>query len=489
MPQKVLDLDLLEELRESGDYHKIAALMSDDWQLAPAFEDDAIRARLLAAELAGRSGRLHEMESALAPYLDDLNHVPFGYVARVLLAAAVYYYRRNEPSEALKLATRARSVAAARDEERTVGEAAQLAGQSLWSLERWSEASDVFRETIDLYASQSRTYRLGLAYLCLGAVMNRTGQVEDARIMLERSIKILLKSQDEYNLAVARVNVAAALNAIGEHDTALDYLKFARDTFEQMGHDQYAYLTLNGVAAAQVWTKKYDAAEVTLQAALEKGVKARSTQIASTYEIKARLHLARREPELAERTLAIASEIAAQANSQSQKAEVQRTLGRYYLAQERAEEAATVLGRALEIAEELRASLLEMEIKALLAQAVCVTNPVEAVKMISDVEAALGDRPLPELRKEAQAARKRISSLDQEHYFILSDGQIPLLADAKISLLKWLWARALYKARGNAREAAKILGVTPTYIRKLTKAIPRDQLRPGRKRSKKDHVA
>lgn len=485
MPQKVLDLDRLEELRESGDYNKIAALLTDDWQTAPAFDDSAIRARLLAAELAGRSGRLNEVEAALAPYLDDLNHVPFGYVARVLLAVAVYYFRRNEPSEALKLATRARSVAAAREDEHTVGEAAQLVGQSLWSLERWSEASTVFKETIELYAAQARTYRLGLAYLCLGAVMNRTGQVEAARTMLERSIKILLKHQDGYNLAVARVNVAAALNTIGEHETALDYLKFARETFAQMGHDQYAYLTLNGIAATLIALKNYDAAEATIEAALEKGVQARSTQIASTYEIKARLHLARREPELAERTLAIAAEIAAQANSQSQKAEVQRTLGRYYLAQERAEAAAAALGRALEIAEELRASLLEMESKALLAQAVCLTNPVDAVRLIGEVEAVLGDRALPELRKEAQAARKRINSLDQEHYFILSDAQIPLLADAKISLLKWLWARALYKARGNAREAAKILGVTPTYIRKLTKAIPRDQLRPGRKRSKK----
>ena len=90
-----------------------------------------------------------------------------------------------------------------------------------------------------------------------------------------------------------------------------------------------------------------------------------------------------------------------------------------------------------------------------------------------------------ELRREAQAARRRINSLDQEQYFILSDAKIPLLADAKISLLKWLWARALHRARGNARDAASILGVTPTYIRKLTKVIPRDLLRPGKKRSKR----
>ncbi len=486
MSQNYLDLALLEELRESGDYDKIADMLNDDWHGAPEFDENTIRLRLLAAELAGRGGRLNDMETALSPYLDDVERVPFGLAARVLLMLAAYHYRRHEPSEALRLARLAKTIATVRDDEFTVGEAVQLEGQALWSLERWNEASVSFKDAINIYAAQSRSYRLGLAYLCLGSVLNRIGNVEEARITLERGIKILLKSHDDYNLAVARVNVALALNTIGEHETALKYLTFARDTFEQMGHEQYSYLTLNSIALTLVWLKDYAKAEEYILRALDKGVKARSTQIASTYEIKARIHIARREWELAEKTLATASEIADQANSQSQKAEVKRTLGKFYLAQDRNDEAATVLWQALDLAQELRANLIELEIKTLLAQAVCSTDPVEACKMISDVESALANRPLPELRREAQNTRKRINSLDQEQYFILSDGEIPLLANAKIALLKWLWARALYKARGNAREAASILGVTPTYIRKLTKVIPRDLLRPGRKRSKKE---
>jgi hypothetical protein len=311
------------------------------------------------------------------------------------------------------------------------------------------------------------------------------GSVEEARTMLERGIKILLKSHDEYNLAVARVNVALALNVIGEHETAQKYLLFAHDTFEQMGHEQYTYLTLNSIASTLVWLKDYEGAQRYVNRAIETGVRVRSTQIASTYEIKARVHLARREWEHTRRALETALEIAEQANSQSQKADVRRTLGKYYLSQDRDEEAAAALWEALDLAHDLRASLLELEIKALLAQAICPNNPVEACKLLSEVEAALGSRPLNELRREAQAARRRISALDQEQYFILSDAKIPLLADAKVSLLKWLWARALHKARGNAREAASILGVTPTYIRKLTKVIPRDLLRPGKKRSKR----
>jgi tetratricopeptide (TPR) repeat protein len=485
MPRDFLDLAALEQLRETGNYDKIETALNDHWHQYPEFEEEAIRSRLLAAELSGRRGRVEDMEAALAPYLDDSGRVPFVLAARVMLTLSLYHYRRNEPSEALKLATKAKMTALVRDDEAVAAEAVQLEGQALWSLERWDDAAEHFRSAINSYAAQARPYRLGLAYLCLGAVLNRIGNVEEARTTLEQGIKILLKSRDEYNLAVARVNVASALNAIGEHDTALKYLEFAHETFERAGHEQYSYMTLNSIAATLVCLKEYDKAERYVEQALEMGARARSTQIASTYEIRGRVNIARRNFEAATRALTTAQEIAEQANSLSQKADVRRTLGRLYILQNRNEEASRVLWEALDIALELRATLLEIEIKSLLAQAEATTNPVEAAKLISDVEATLGARPLPELRKEAQNARRRINSLDQEQYFLLSDAKIPLLADAKVSLLKWLWARALHRARGNAREAASILGVTPTYIRKLTKVIPRDLLRPGRKRSKK----
>jgi tetratricopeptide (TPR) repeat protein len=485
MPHKYSDVEALEELRESGDYEKIASLLGVAWQNDPEFDQDTVRLRLLASELAGRRGQLHEMEAALAPYLEGVDRVPFALASRTLLMTALFCYRKSEPSEALRLARLAETIATVREDDVTRGEAVQLQGQALWSLERWDEAAKCFEEAVAVYATGSRSYWLGVAYLCLGAVRNRMGAVEDARTTLERGIKILLKSHDEYNLAVARVNVALALNALGEHETAQKYLLFAHDTFEQMGHDQYTYLTLNSIAATLVSLKDYDRAEAYVTRAIETGARVRSTQIASTYEVKARVHLARREWDKAQRALGTALEIAEQANSQSQKADVRRTLGRYYISQDRDEEAAAVLWEALDLAHNLRATLLELEIKALLSQAICANHPVEACKLLSDVEASIGSRPLGDLRREAQNARRRINALDQEQYFILSDVKIPLLADAKISLLKWLWARALHRARGNARDAATILGVTPTYIRKLTKVIPRDLLRPGKKRSKR----
>src|SRR5262249_59797573 len=253
MPHNYAGAAALEELRESGDYEKIANLLGVGWQTASEYDEETIRIRLLVAELAGRNGQVEEMEVALAPYLENTDRVPFALAARVLLMTAVFHYRRNEPSEALRLALLAQKIADVRDDDLTRGEAIQLQGQALWSLEKWEDAARCFEIAIEIYASGARSYRLGVAYLCLGAVRNRMGDVEEARTTLERGIKILLKSHDDYNLAVARVNVALALNLIGEHETAHKYLLFARDTFERIRHDQYAYLTLNSLAATLVW--------------------------------------------------------------------------------------------------------------------------------------------------------------------------------------------------------------------------------------------
>src|SRR5829696_508289 len=148
MSHRSIEPSVLEELRESGDYEKLAALLTDEWQNIPVYEEESIRYRLLAAEIAGRAGSLYEMEVALAPYLEDVGQVPFGMAARVLLMSATYHYRRNEPSEALHFASQARMIATVRDDEFTVGEAVQMEGQALWSLERWEDAADKFDESI-----------------------------------------------------------------------------------------------------------------------------------------------------------------------------------------------------------------------------------------------------------------------------------------------------------------------------------------------------
>lgn len=479
-----VDLAALESLREAGDYERLSKSLTDDWRDAPPFDEEIIRLRLLAGESFGRSGRLDDMEAAIAPYLEDVRHVPFGLAARVLLSSAAYLYRRNRPGQALSRALLARAVADACNDEFAMAESIQMEGQAHWSMNQLEEASDSFREAISLYAGQSRPYRVGLALLWLGAVLNRLGKIEESRVTYERSIGTLLKCQDDYTLALARLNVATPLNILGNHDTALSYLLMACEKFEHGGHEQYLHQTLDHIAATLILLKEYERAEFYINRALDTSMATRSAYIASSYEIKARLHIARREWDLGAQALRASIEIAEQANDQLQKIETWRTFARFYLSINQECEAENELRQALDAAKNLRESILEIEIKALLAQALYKSNTAEACLLLSDVNAAIGNRPVPGLRKEAQSARKRIDSLDQEHFFILSDAQIPALAEAKVSLLKWLWSRALHKAKGNARDAASILGVTPTYIRKLTKVIPRDLLRPGRKKEK-----
>jgi tetratricopeptide (TPR) repeat protein len=184
MSHNFADIESLEELRESGDYEKIANLLDDSWQIGSEFDSDTIRRRLMAAELAGRQGMIDEMETALSPYIENIDSVPLALAAKVLLMIALYHYRRNEPSETLRLAGMAQTIASIRDDEFTKGEAVQLQGQALWSLERWEEAAECFESAVDTYAGGARSYWLGVAYLCLGGVRSRMGAVEDARLTL-----------------------------------------------------------------------------------------------------------------------------------------------------------------------------------------------------------------------------------------------------------------------------------------------------------------
>ncbi len=470
-----------ETLRELGEYDKLATLLPINWQSLPEFDYASIRWRLLAAELAGRADRLEEMRIALAPYLNDIGKAPFAIAARVLLGCSQYHFQNEAIHQALKSASRAQTAAEALEDEFTQAEAIHLAGKALFALEKWDEAINRFEQAIALYSEQARSYRLGLAYLDLGVALNRMGQAEAAHTTLERSIKLLSKSRDEYSLAVARLIVAESLNTIGEPETAYQYLLFALETFDKT-KSRYIHQTLNDIAATLLLLKDFTHVESFINRALESDAPSAANQIASTYEIRAKHHIAKYQFEVAEKDLRIANQIAEKANHHSHVAEIKRTFGKLRLAQKRHEEAAVFFNQALDLAQEGRESLLELELKALLAQAICEDNPVEAFKLVAEVETAVEGRNLVELKRVAQTARKHLNALEQEHYFVLSDAKLPLLSDAREAILKWMWARSLFKAKGSSRKAAAILGVTPTYIRRLTKIIPRDLLKSKKKK-------
>jgi tetratricopeptide (TPR) repeat protein len=485
MQNKELELEALEELREAGDYARLAKALPKHWDDRNSLDVETMRMRMLAAEIYGREGRLEQMADALEPYLGNLDNIPFGYAPRALILASIYHNRDGDGEKALRLASTARTVAEARNDESTAAEAILAEGKAFWSLNRWEESVKRYEEAIALYSAQSRSYRLGLAYMSLGGVLARVGKVEDARTALERAIRIMLKFRDEFSLAVARVDIVLALNAMGEYETSLKYLQFAQEAFDQIGHETYRLMTLTKTAEVLLLLKDYDRAQSYISRALEMAMASMSSGISSLYDVKGRLSIARSEFDKAEKALRTAVDLAEQAGSHIQRAEARRSLGKLYLAQNRTAEAATILRDGIDDAIHIHARLLELEMKALLSEAIYGTAPVEACKLISEVESESEDRNLPELKKVSQAARRQIDSLDHEHYFIISDARMPTLAEARVAMLKWLWARALYRAKGNAREAAEQLDVTPTYIRKLTKLIPRDLLRPGRKRPKR----
>ncbi len=472
MSQKQADILALESFRDTGDYVRLAEVLPRHWKLLPEFDYDAIRLRLFAAELAGRTNRIDEMSSALTPYLSRLDRMPFGLVSRALLLCSVYHYLSKDLPHALKLATEAETVAHIRDDEAAEAEAIAFQAQILAVMEREEEAIDRFKKAIACWGCQHQLHKIGLAYLGLGMVLNRVGQVEEAHLTLDRSAKLLSKSRDDCSLAFARFHLAFALNALGEPETACQDLLLAYDIFKRKAHEALG-ATLNAIAATLIILKEYTEAESYLQQAFSH--QATTLHLAGTYEVKARLHFARRECDEAEAALASALSVAE--ISAKDAAATKRTFGKLRLAQKQYKEAATLFREALAIAQDAKEWLLEIELKALLVQALSEVEPLEAFKLMAEVEAALEGRNLVEVKRLAQTSRRSLKALEQEHCFVLTDTKLPRLCEAREEMLKWMWARSLCKSKGNSAKAANLLGVTPTYIRKLTKTIPRHLLK------------
>src|SRR5260370_1891302 len=158
MQNKELEVEALEELRETGDYDKLAKSLPEHWDDRNSLDVETMRMRLLAAEIYGREGRLEQMAEALAPYLGNLDNIPFGYAPRALILASIYHNRDGDGEKALRLASTARTVAEARSDESTAAEAILAEGKALSALNRWEEAAKRYEEAIAFESAQSKSY-------------------------------------------------------------------------------------------------------------------------------------------------------------------------------------------------------------------------------------------------------------------------------------------------------------------------------------------
>jgi tetratricopeptide (TPR) repeat protein len=270
---------------------------------------------------------------------------------------------------------------------------------------------------------------------------------------------------------------------MAEYELAASHLDLAYQCFERMGCPSHLILGLARIAETMVYRREYEKANTLLSRAIALSADQVNDEIACCIrEIKGRLLLARGAHLEAEMVLAEAIETSHRKDYRFQKLVALRTLGQLCLAQHRHDEAATLLLEALQEAVDFQASLLEMEINVLLAEAIHLKDPLRACSMVLEVEAQIGDRPLLELKSLCRRTRELIKGAGKADYFILSDAKMPSLQDAKAVLLRWLWDRALLNTKGNAKAAAELLKVTPAYIRQLTRRIVRSHSRAARGR-------
>jgi tetratricopeptide (TPR) repeat protein len=188
------------------------------------------------------------------------------------------------------------------------------------------------------------------------------------------------------------------------------------------------------------------------------------------HDVTARVYLELGDLTQAEIAVQRAIESAEASGMTLDKARSGRIAGRLRLLQERHAEAIPTLRSALDYSIRAKQKVLELEIKALLALASVSTELLEATRLLTCVQAEMSDLSLPWIKAICAETRKRVQT-PRENVFVISDRELPTLGEGASRMKIWSWKQAVRKADGDTSEAAKIMDVSVSYIRKLGQSI------------------
>jgi tetratricopeptide (TPR) repeat protein len=467
------DLSEFEQLREAGDYDALRRLLPDDLETWNPFDEKTILTRIVAADVYVHDGNLIEMEQMIAPYITntDIKRVPLSVVARVFLMNALSLHYRNKSDQAIQMLGRAQTIAAATDDEKLITETVHCEGDILYSLAALEKAIQKFEAVLVPYAAQGRIYRIGLASLGLGRCLTRLGRLQQAAFAIENAIRILARSRDVLGLALATESLAYVLSAQEAHPSALRLHRCACETFQRLGSNHRSLVSRTNIVEALLRMGQYVEAGAIITEVVSLQTSYPTETTPQLYRAQATFNALTGRWEQAERAARLAVEIAERSEDLVARAEARMTLGNLYLVQWRDIEAASELRAALLDALKARDTLLELEIKAMLAGALHWLNFAESGRLMSEVESEIKGRQFPHIQQTCRRVRSLVAARASESLFILSDEESPALNDARSRLVIWLLERALRKTGGNLKQAGSLLKVTGEYVRKLLKRL------------------
>jgi len=120
-----------------------------------------------------------------------------------------------------------------------------------------------------LLASQVDTPTVAEMERCWGICLGQMGQLQDGVEHLQRALQLHLLSGGEFNAALARTDLAAFLERMGQLDEALAQLEKSAAVLQRARNPGELANTLNSMGVIYYYRGEYDRARATLQQALQ----------------------------------------------------------------------------------------------------------------------------------------------------------------------------------------------------------------------------
>lgn len=346
--------------------------------------------------------------------------------------------RRGELQEAYAFQQESLRIARAANRPADAALALVNIGTVLRDMGRYSEAMDVQLQALDIRKQLGPGNRVDVPYRNIGLLYREIEDTQSAREYLEKAIAAARDEFDPAALSSALGSYATLLNDVGEATLALDTARRAMDIDRRLGDRQGIALERLEASRALIALKRWEEAEVEIDAALRLGESMRQA------DVLGRALLYRGDLHAGEGQLAAAEAAYGRSLDYLTRAKLKPQLHAAYKAMEELLAARGEVGQALAYARQ-RASLREELLGVTAARRLAVLElKQDRERAERQVEMLRLDNSLKELNLRTETLRRRIGI-----------GFIAMLV-VLLGLVFWRWREAHRTAKVLVRKNAEI---------------------------------
>lgn len=331
----------------------------------------------------------------------------------------------------------------------------------------WEQARGILAEE----ETARGDYLLGLLHYAMGTWYFHAGRIEEARAALQTCLRLLDEEHGRY-YALALGKLGAVLACCGQEAEALPMLREAHRVLVRYAlGDSLAEVT-GVLATTLIRTGQFEEAEQNLRESAEVlGRIGHARGLGHVFHRLAEVYFEQNDLARAEKSARTAIEYAEAAHDDTLRAEAHILLGRAATRRRDPEVAERALLAAREIARGIPDQRLEGLACLYLSEACYAVSPMKAQDLIGHARELLRPFSDPRIEREIERVAQRAMSerirLTPDNKLIFDGDFLPNWYVARETLERFLLKNALRQAEGNLTKAGELLGITKVHVHNL----------------------